>query len=173
MNLAATGKQTPVTLAGLSANTVHRLELKLEGYQNGIFPSITVFPDSVVSVFHRFSRYKHALTIVSRPEGADIFLDGVAMGMTPRSFTAVTQGQHVIELKKDGFHSVRMTISIPAPGNMVEYDLSSLPPGKLVFQIIPWADARCTTNTLLLVSRAISMQPSTALFSAWIGRLLA
>ena len=51
------------------------------------------------------------LEIKSRPEGAQIFVDGKLMGVSPKS-VALLPGQHAIELRKDGFVTVRNTVII-------------------------------------------------------------
>jgi PEGA domain-containing protein len=50
--------------------------------------------------------------IVSQPEGAEVYLDGVFVGNAPLPEFSITPGDHVIELKKQGFVPWTRTIRI-------------------------------------------------------------
>lgn len=51
------------------------------------------------------------LDVKSRPEGAQIFVDGKLVGKSPKSL-ALLPGQHAVELRKEGFVTVRNTVII-------------------------------------------------------------
>ena len=51
------------------------------------------------------------LDIKSRPDGAQIFVDGQMMGVSPKAI-ALLPGQHAVELRKEGFVTVRNTVII-------------------------------------------------------------
>ncbi|MBI4831556.1 MAG: PEGA domain-containing protein, partial [Candidatus Lindowbacteria bacterium] len=49
------------------------------------------------------------LRIRSRPEGADVFVDGEAKGVAPLVLRRLPAGEHRVELRKDGYKAVERT----------------------------------------------------------------
>jgi serine/threonine-protein kinase len=54
------------------------------------------------------------LTIVSRPAGADVFMDGKHVGTTPVSLPAVSVGSHAIRLERDGYRRWTSSVRVVA-----------------------------------------------------------
>jgi hypothetical protein len=52
------------------------------------------------------------LRITSQPDGAKVLLDGQEQGPTPMSLQKIEPGQHLLEVRKDGFYAQRRTVSL-------------------------------------------------------------
>lgn len=52
------------------------------------------------------------LRVTSQPAGAQVFLDGLPQDVTPLSLQRIDPGQHLLELRKDGFLQQRRTVSL-------------------------------------------------------------
>ncbi|NIO02250.1 MAG: PEGA domain-containing protein [Candidatus Latescibacteria bacterium] len=135
-----TGLATPAAVDSLSVNEPHQIVVRLSEYSDGVYQSVEVYEDSAVVVHHDFSKATSPLTIVTDPAAARVYLDGAYLGETPKSLPSVTQGEHRLELQKNGFSSVRQRIVVPVPNNLIEKTLTKLPPGKLIFRINPYAE---------------------------------
>lgn len=48
------------------------------------------------------------IPVNSEPEGARVFLDGSPVGFTPMVLTVNRKDECVIEIKKDGYHAIRI-----------------------------------------------------------------
>lgn len=59
-------------------------------------------------------RFTGALTVVSRPPGASVYLDGRLVGTAPLSLPSVTAGSHAIRLEHDGYRRWTSAIRIVA-----------------------------------------------------------
>jgi hypothetical protein len=60
------------------------------------------------------SRFIGGLTVVSRPPGASVFLDGKNLGTTPLSVPGIAAGSHAIRLEYDGYHRWTSAIRVVA-----------------------------------------------------------
>lgn len=83
------------------------------------------------------------VTFNSQPNGATVFIDGRNSGVTPVTVNRISQGQHDIELKLEGYRDYREQINVtsglvdrlnavltPLPGGMY---LTSIPSGARVY----------------------------------------
>jgi serine/threonine protein kinase len=59
-------------------------------------------------------RFTGALTVVSRPPGATVYLDGSLVGTAPLSLPSVTAGSHAIRLEHDGYRRWTSAIRVVA-----------------------------------------------------------
>lgn len=134
-----TNLSTPNTIEGLSIKDIHSVRLKFQGYSDGYHQTVKVLEDSTVSLHHAFSKMMHRTTIITKPEQATIILDGKSIGISPQILD-ITQGSHRLELRREGYQPVSKSITIPATNNMVDIVMSELPPGKLIFEINPYAE---------------------------------
>jgi hypothetical protein len=134
----STGLTTPAVLSGLSA-TRHEVELILAGYEP-IRENLEVFGDSSRAVAFDLMKKTGSLSIVSRPSGAEVRIDGVFVGTTPYVEPAVEYGIHLLRISKPTHHIYEREVSISNPSDKVEIELVELAPGKVVFSIQPYAD---------------------------------
>jgi hypothetical protein len=54
------------------------------------------------------------MTVVSRPAGARVFVDGKLVGTTPLQVPAVAPGSHSVRLELDGYRGWSTTTSVEA-----------------------------------------------------------
>ena len=59
------------------------------------------------------------LSVISTPSGAQVILDGEAVGVTPLTLTEVSGGQHSIVLKMEGYNDYTDNISVTGDGATV------------------------------------------------------
>jgi serine/threonine protein kinase len=91
----------------------HALEVRKNGYQP-YAQSIRVEQGETIRVNARLvkempSRLTGSIAISSRPAGARVLIDGIDTQMqTPCTIEQVTVGQHSIELKKNGYETVKL-----------------------------------------------------------------
>lgn len=52
------------------------------------------------------------LRVTSQPAGAQVILDGQMQDITPLSLQRIDPGQHLLEIRKDGFQTQRRTVSL-------------------------------------------------------------
>lgn len=161
----STGKTTPATIEGLSVNRLHRLVLRSDGYADVVREGINVNQDETSEFDLKLSARTHPLTVESTPHGAEIYLDGVKRGVTPKSFPEITEGVRSLKLVKSGYESKEARISVPAENDHVSMILDELMPATVILQIIPWADLY--VDGVLLkkesVSRTVKLKEGTHL----------
>jgi hypothetical protein len=135
-----TGLVTPATFDNLAVTRRHTVQFRLAGFSTRTIEGAEVFEDSTRTLHHAFSKLTSPLTVVSRPEGAEVYLDGRNMGVTPRNLTSISHGTHTLELKKPGYAAFETTLEVPAPDHLFETNLTKLPPGMLIIQAQPYAE---------------------------------
>lgn len=62
------------------------------------------------------------LTVSSQPENATVYLSGQEHGRTPIMIEKLSEGEHIVELRKEGYFSDRKTITI-IPGKPEKLDM--------------------------------------------------
>jgi acetyltransferase-like isoleucine patch superfamily enzyme len=70
---------------------------------------------------------KVSLTVNSVPQGADLSVDGVAVGVTPK-LVQLTTGKHILGFAKEGFNTDKFPVEIgpdDASGGSVSYELGT------------------------------------------------
>lgn len=65
---------------------------------------------------------------VDAPEGAEVYLDGNYMGISPCSFRK-TSGAHVITLRKTGYETRSYTVQVDEENKDISYSFADLAPG--------------------------------------------
>ena len=63
---------------------------------------------------------------VESPEGTEVFLDGIYVGIAPVSFVRPDKGSHVITLSKNGCVTKSYTVSVADDDNDVTLSFSEL-----------------------------------------------
>ena len=133
------GQRTNTTIENLSVNRRYRLDLRVSGYNSWFREGVEILVDSIVPINHVFSKKVYSFAVYSTPDKAHVYLGGEMRGTTPCNLSNITGGPHELELRKKGYQPVRETIVVPVPDNMISRNLELLPPGKMVFKIIPYA----------------------------------
>ncbi len=57
------------------------------------------------------------ITISSEPSGAQVWMDGTLAGSTPLTLTNVTEGDHAVEIRKEGFEPVLENVTVTGGEN--------------------------------------------------------
>ncbi|MCC6993565.1 MAG: PEGA domain-containing protein [Deltaproteobacteria bacterium] len=63
-----------------------------------------------------------AVNLTSNPPGAEVYVDGVRMGVTPLDVSVTTRGSHAIELRHAG-RTARCTIAGSVSGMWIAFDI--------------------------------------------------
>ena len=113
-----TGRLTNAELDGYTIGHQHVIQVSLKGYETQE-KAITLNGLSVdgqpVEVRRRFfmRRSKGSLSVGSSPPGAEIYLDGRYVGVTPKVIRQLERqkDQMLLHIKKDGFRSKKVTLS--------------------------------------------------------------
>lgn len=136
--------QTPVTIA-LQVGT-HTLLVRKTGYAD-ITQNVEIISDSSKTVSYVLTATvsRGTLSVDSTPQGATIFIDGIAKGTTPVTVPDFKVGTYTITIKMSGYEDMTEMLNIvagqtttfapvlrpvPATGSLA---LSSNPPGALVY----------------------------------------
>jgi hypothetical protein len=90
--------------------------------------SMALSPRSLPDELHAFLSAKTiSITVNSVPQGADLKLDGVVVGTTPKVVKA-GPGKHILEFSKEGFTTGKFPLEIgpdDAPGGNISFELGT------------------------------------------------
>ena len=122
--------ETPVTI-GIASTTPpgHTIEVRYPGYSawsqfypGNPRPGETVFIQAVLVPLQATG----AIYVTSSPPGATVTVDGSASQFTPATFSAVTAGDHNVQIAKSGFQTTSKTVNV-LPGQTTAVDFSLAP----------------------------------------------
>ena len=124
--------ETPVTIG--IASTVppgHTIEVRYPGYATwsqlytgNPKPGETVFIQAVLVPLQATG----AIYVTSSPPGATATVDGSASQFTPTTFSAVTAGDHNVQIAKSGFQTTSKTVNVlPGQTTAVDFSLAPIP----------------------------------------------
>ena len=99
------------------------------GFQTSGAPeSMTIEPQALPNELQGFLPTKEIqITVNSVPQGAELSVDGISEGITPRQIR-VAPGQHVLEFRKQGFNIGHFPLELTADdlsGGSVSYELGA------------------------------------------------
>jgi hypothetical protein len=80
--------------------------------------NLEVWINQKISLTRELNPKSSKITILSRPNGADVYIDGYKKGTTPLKDFVVTPSNYQIELKKSGHESSEINLRVPANRNM-------------------------------------------------------
>jgi hypothetical protein len=107
------GQTTPTVLDGLDPTREVTVELRLPGYEPHRWRGL---PRGDLRLEAELRPQRARLEVRSRPEGAEIFLDGVRVaGQTPRVLEDLALGSHRLRLSKPGFRDWEQEIRVDGP----------------------------------------------------------
>lgn len=78
------------------------------------------------------------LVIASRPEGAEVILDGNVVGSTPLEQDGVIAGTHFLQLRHDGYETVARDLDVRAGETTSLNEVLAVAKGTLAVQARPW-----------------------------------
>jgi hypothetical protein len=111
---------------------IYDLKCSLNGY-NDVVRQIKI-PDNTSSHFSlvkdsKKTQHTHApVFVTSNPNGADIYLDGKMIGITPQDISSVSFGSHNLLLHLSGYDPVKRIIKIPRDRDISSNLHVKLPP---------------------------------------------
>lgn len=85
------------------------------------------------------------LSVASSPLGADILIDGVLYGSTPRNVTGISSGNHIIRLTMSGYYDYEGTVYV-VPDQVTDV-FGTLPPLSLSVASTSAGPSPAGTNT--------------------------
>lgn len=93
----------------------HDLEITRDGYRT-VTRSFVTRPGETIRIEASLERIRRDATVDFRttPSGADVFVDGDFVGVTPVDNVRVSQGQHEVRFALNGYESTRQTFSVQA-----------------------------------------------------------
>ncbi len=115
---------TPHTVTNLPAGN-NDLRLTYSGY-NDYRDTVRIVSGQTISTYATLQSQATygTLTISSSPSNANIYLDGVYKGTTPRTIGGLSQGAHTLEITEPGYHEWSNTVQIHS--NQVTYVTANL-----------------------------------------------
>ena len=128
----ATGKKTPAQLEVSPGE--HQVEVRMSGFLTQS-KSASVAKNEVSRVEFSLTRGKGALTVMSEPMEAEVYLDGTLKGNAPITIKDITTGEHELKLHKQGYapHTETIQIAIGEPLVLQR----TLEVGKPVMKVTP------------------------------------
>lgn len=102
----------------------HSLKLIMDGYAS-VSKDIEVSPEKTLFKYEMEKVQDVLLEVSSVPAGAEISLDGVLLGETPKS-VYYTPGKYTLKLKKKGFSSVEDTVELEGSSLKKNYSMQDI-----------------------------------------------
>ena len=108
---------TPATIDSVKTGE-HLVEVKLDGYE-AWSKEINIGIKRKVSLTAELTPICGSISLSSEPTKAQIFLDGIEVGTTPASLEPVPHGDHLIEVKMDGYSVLQKNVNVEPGKEMV------------------------------------------------------
>ncbi|KAF5410584.1 MAG: hypothetical protein C5S47_06295 [Candidatus Methanogasteraceae archaeon] len=106
---------TPKTISGVTVGS-HTIKLGKSGYVD-ITRTVAVGAGETATISETLTELAQEpgfISISSSPSGADIYLDGIREGTTPKTISGVTVGSHTIRLEKSGHTAAVRNVTLRA-----------------------------------------------------------
>ncbi|MBK6687231.1 MAG: serine/threonine protein kinase [Deltaproteobacteria bacterium] len=116
-----TGRKTPVTIDNLESEVVHHLALELPGEPTET-STVSILAGQKKTVNVLFRNAVVDLSVKTDPPGADFYLDGRSIALTPTSLSLRTGKEVTIKITKLGYLPVEQKV-VPEPQKPVKLDL--------------------------------------------------
>jgi len=107
-------------------------------------PTLTILPGGI--------------TISTEPSGAEVWVDGALKGTTPLDLSNVTEGNHTVEVRKDGYEPVLENVTVTGGANATVERV--LAPGTT-----PGTPAETLSGTLPVAPTRIAFPPGALLLA--------
>ncbi len=121
----------------------YRLETKLEGHIDGMMQlSLSENDNNKTFTLPTPTPIYGSLRVETQPFKSDIYIDGKAMGQTPKVLSEMIVGQHKVEVKKAGYETLTTTVTV-AEGQTASVS------GKLVQQVVQQTEQQQASSSSL------------------------
>ena len=140
---------TPVTVSGVAPGS-HIVRIEKTGYQpyqtttSVSAGATTVVSAALVSVPDPMTG---SVNIQSTPAGANAFLDGTLVGLTPVLVSGITPGSHQVAIEMTGYNSYQETASVSAGATTVVSAVLTPGPTPTTTTVTPTPTPTATTTT--------------------------
>lgn len=127
--------RTSQYISGLSAGD-HRIEVALDGYETWK-STARVKAGQVTDVYASLTHKPTlgSIYVSSSPSGANIYLDGVYKGTTPRTLSGIAEGRHYVDVELAGYQEWSGPVGVVA-NQQAHISASLTPESKPVFGTI-------------------------------------
>jgi hypothetical protein len=119
-------ERTPTTVTGLTAGE-HTIEVRKDSampWKQTVLISADKTPKIVASLAATMKPVVGSVRVISNAPGARVFLDGYDMGAAPIELKDVQPGEHVVEVKAQGFQPREERVTVNAgTANVIKLDL--------------------------------------------------
>jgi len=134
------------TSAEIAPDVAHRVELERDGFRRWVDERVSATPGENVRIVPALVAQRAALSVTSRPPGATVELDGVALGETPLHLDDLRPGRgRRLVLRKADYKPLTVTVDLVDDGR-VELDPrldSAIAYGRIKIHIREsWAEVR-------------------------------
>ncbi len=102
--------QTPLTLAALNPGD-YKITLKKLGYYD-LTKSVIINKNENKDVFFELEPNTGRAYVESDPSGADIYVDGLHAGITPKLVSGLSDGTHIIKITKEFYEDYHDFITV-------------------------------------------------------------
>jgi len=126
--------ETPLRVTGLEPGS-YKLVLEKDGYNQMV--QMIGIKDGKNEYFYDLAWVTGKLRVESDPEGAEIYLDGKAMGKTNQVLPGIIVGSHQLVLKLDGYLPVEKSVRVKEESEVEVIEKLRLPPGKIMVRSRP------------------------------------
>jgi hypothetical protein len=141
---------TPATFSSVTAGTSHTIQITMSGYQPyGTSAYVAAGQTSILNAYlvpYPPQPQTGSLSIVTVPQGADIYVDGNYFAESPYVVTSLATGSHLVRLHKSGYNEYLATVTItagrqtpvsvtlaPQQANVGSIEVASTPAGSSVY----------------------------------------
>ena len=91
---------------------MHLLEARKSGYRSQQKTIQLAQQQKLDVTFGELVAIQGNLSVNYKPFGADVYVDGKKLGQSPRVFNGLLVGNHLVEVRKDGYATDRKTVTI-------------------------------------------------------------
>jgi formylglycine-generating enzyme required for sulfatase activity len=159
----------------------HRVTAELPGYYP-LDAKIDVGPLADQTIALSLTKLPGLVTLTTEPEvGAEVLVDGVAVGKTPLVDVEITPGMHQLELSAERYLTAgrqldvvgggeRQSLAVPLTPDWAVVSLSTTPPGATV--LVDGAEAGVTPAAIEIMSGEHDIEVRLAGYNAWTSKVL-
>lgn len=116
-----TGRKTPVTIDNFESEVIHTLALDLPGEPTET-STVTILAGQKKTVTILFKNAVVDFSVKTDPPGADLYLDGRSVALTPTSLSLLTGKEVAVKITKLGYLPVEQKL-VPEPNKAIKLDL--------------------------------------------------
>jgi hypothetical protein len=125
--------RSPLDVDRLSVAELHAVEAVFPGHQP-VQTQVRLTADTTTAIALTLPVGTNSIYLTSDPSGAELLVDGLTSGRTPRSLDSLPFGRHTIRARMEGFVEIDTTIEFGERSGPIHFALRPEPTGVLVLQ---------------------------------------